>query len=40
MFHMRLLKLKEDTKSIIDLEVAHRYPRSLEGILTFHVQVL
>jgi hypothetical protein len=32
--------LKEDTQSIIDLEVAHRYLRSLEGTLTFHVQVL
>ncbi len=40
MLYMRLLKLKEDTQSIIDLEVVHRYLRSLEGILTLHVQVL
>ncbi len=40
MLYMRLLKLKEDTKSIINLEVAHRYFCSLEGILTLHVQVL
>jgi hypothetical protein len=40
MFYMRLLKLKKDTQSITDLEVAHRYLRSLKGILTFHAQVL
>jgi hypothetical protein len=37
---MRLLKLKEDTQSITDLEAAHRYFHSLEGTLTLHVQVL
>ncbi len=31
MFYRRLLKLKEDTQSITDLEAAHRYLRSLEG---------
>jgi hypothetical protein len=40
MFYKRLLKLKEDTQSITDLEVAHRYLRSLEGTPTLHVQVL
>jgi len=40
MLYRRLLKLKEDTQSIIDLEAAHRYLRSLEGTPTFHVQVL
>jgi hypothetical protein len=35
-----LFKLKEDTQSIIDLEAAHRYLRSLEGTPTLHVQVL
>jgi hypothetical protein len=40
MLYMRLLKLKEDTKSITDLEVAHWYLRSLEGIPTLHAQVL
>ncbi len=37
MLYMRLLKLKEDTQSIIDLEVVHRYLSSLEGTPTFHV---
>jgi hypothetical protein len=37
---MRLLKLKEDTQSITNLEVAHRYLCSLEGTPTFHAQVL
>jgi hypothetical protein len=37
---MRFLKLKEDTQSITDLEVAHRYLRSLEGTPTLHAQVL
>jgi hypothetical protein len=36
MLYMRLLKLKEDTQSIIDLEAAHRYLRSFEGTLTLH----
>jgi hypothetical protein len=40
MFYKRLLKLKEDTQSIIDLEVAHWYLRSLEGIPTLHAKVL
>ncbi len=40
MLYRRLLKLKEDTQSIIDLEAAHRYLRSLEGTPTFHAQVL
>jgi hypothetical protein len=34
--YTRLLKLKEDTQSIINLEVAHKYLCSLEGTLTFH----
>jgi hypothetical protein len=37
MVYIKLFKLKEDTKSILDLEVAHRYLRSLEGISTLHV---
>jgi hypothetical protein len=40
MFYRRLLKLKEDTQSITDLEVAHRYLCSLEGTPTLHAQVL
>jgi hypothetical protein len=40
MLYMRLLKLKEDTHSIIDLEAAHQYFRSLEGTLTLHMQDL
>jgi hypothetical protein len=40
MLYKRLLKLKEDTQSIIDLEAAHWYLCSLEGTLTFHAQVL
>jgi hypothetical protein len=40
MFYKRLLKLKEDTQSITNLEVAHWYFRSLEGTSTLHVQVL
>jgi len=36
MLYRRLLKLKEDTQSIIDLEAAHRYLRSLEGTPTLH----
>ncbi len=40
MLYRKLLKLKEDTQSIIDLEVAHRYLHSLEGTSTLHAQVL
>jgi hypothetical protein len=40
MLYRRLLKLKEDTQSIIDLEAAHWYLRSLEGTPTLHAQVL
>jgi endonuclease III-like uncharacterized protein len=40
MLYRRLLKFKENTQSITDLEAAHRYLRSLEGTLTLHVQVL
>jgi hypothetical protein len=40
MLYRRLLKLKEDTQNIIDLEAAHRYFRSLEGTLTLHAHVL
>jgi hypothetical protein len=40
MLYRRLLKLKEDTHGIIDLEAAHRYLRSLEGTPTLHAQVL
>jgi hypothetical protein len=40
MFNMRLLKLKENTHSITDMEVAHRYFCLLEGTPTLHVEVL
>jgi hypothetical protein len=40
MFYRKLLKLKEDTQSITDLEATHQYLPSLESILTLHVQVL
>ncbi len=40
MLYRRLLKLKEDTQSITDLEAAHQYLRSLEGIPTLHAHVL
>ncbi len=40
MLYRRLLRLKEDTQSIIDLEAAHRYLRLLEGTPTLHAQVL
>jgi len=40
MFYRRLLKLKEDTQSITNLEAAHRYLRSLGGTPTLHAQVL
>jgi hypothetical protein len=36
MLYERLLKLKEYTYSITDLEVAHWYLRSLKGIMTLH----
>ncbi len=38
--YMKLLKLKEDTQSITDLEVTHQYFHSLEGTPTLHAQVL
>jgi hypothetical protein len=40
MLYRKLLKLKEDTHSIINLDATHRYVRSLEGIPTLHAQVL
>jgi hypothetical protein len=40
MLYRRLLKLKEDSQSITNLEVTHQYLRSLEGTLTLHAQVL
>ncbi len=40
MLYRRLFKFKEDTQSIIDLEAAHLYLRSLEGTPTLHAQVL
>jgi hypothetical protein len=40
MLYRRLLKLKEDTLSITDLEASHRYLHSLEGTPTLHAQVL
>jgi hypothetical protein len=40
MLYMRLLKLKEDTQNITNLEVAHQYLRLLEGIPTLHAKVL
>jgi hypothetical protein len=40
MLYMRLLKFKENTKSITDLKIVHQYFHSLEGTPTFHVQVL
>jgi hypothetical protein len=39
-FYKRLLKLKEDTQSITDLEATHRYLHLLESTLTLHMQVL
>jgi hypothetical protein len=38
--YKRLLKLKEDTQSITDLEAAHWYLCSLEGTPTLHAQLL
>ncbi len=40
MLYKRLLKVKEDTHSITDLEVAHQYLRLLESTPTFHAKVL
>jgi hypothetical protein len=40
MLYMKVLKFKEDTQSIIDLEATHRYLCSLEGTLTLYVKVL
>jgi len=40
MFYRRFLKLKKDIHSITDLEAAHQYLCSLEGIMTLHAQVL
>jgi len=40
MLYRRLFKLKEDTQSITDLQVAHWYICSLEGTPTLHAQVL
>jgi hypothetical protein len=37
MLYKRLLKLKENTQSITNVKVTHRYFRSLEGTSTFHV---
>jgi hypothetical protein len=36
MFYRKLLKLKKDSQSIIDLELAHQYLRLLEGTPTLH----
>lgn len=40
MLYCRLLKLKDDTQSITELEAAHRYLRALEGTPDLHSQVL
>jgi hypothetical protein len=40
MLYKRLLKLKEDTQNIIDLEATHWYLRSLESTPTLHAQIL
>jgi len=40
MLYRRLLKLKEDTQSITNLEATHQYFHSLEGTPTLHVHVL
>jgi len=40
MLYRRLLKLKEDTQSITNLEVAHWYLHSLEGTPPLYVLVL
>ncbi len=40
MLYKKLLKLKEDTQNITDLEATHWYLCSLESISTLHAQVL
>jgi hypothetical protein len=40
MLYKRLLKLKEDTRSITDLETAHQYFCLLEDTSTLHAKVL
>ncbi len=40
MLYKRLLKLKENTQSITNLEADHQYLHPLEGIPTLHAQVL
>ncbi len=40
MLYNRLLKLKEDTQSITDLEATHWYLHLFEGTLTLHAHVL
>jgi hypothetical protein len=40
MLYKRILKIKEDTQSNINLKVAHWYLRLLEGIPTLHAEVL
>jgi hypothetical protein len=40
MLYKKLLKFKEDTQNITDLEATDRYLCSLERTPTFHVQVL
>jgi hypothetical protein len=37
MLYRRLLKIKEDTQNITNLEAAHWYVHLLEGIPTLHV---
>jgi len=40
MLYKRLLKLKEDTQNITDLEAAHQYLHLLKSTLTLHAKVL
>jgi hypothetical protein len=40
MLYKRLLKLKEDTQSITDLEASHWYLCLLENMPTLHAQVV
>jgi hypothetical protein len=40
MLYKKLLKLKEDTHSITNLEATRRYFRSIEGTPTLHAHVL
>jgi hypothetical protein len=40
MFYKRLLKLKENTQSIIDMEATHWYLHLFESTPTLHAQVL